>query len=232
MKIGVLGYGHIGKALSMFYIKPLIRDVDRNDFEKNLDVLNVCIPDSISFVDIVKQNIIDYNPKITIIHSTVAVGKTKQIVDEYEMVVHSPISGKTYEEIKHFTKFIGCESDIAGKEAKKHLKEIGLSAKILRDTKTTELAKLLDTTYYGLCIAYHDYADDLCKKFNVEFQEVMTGWNEDYNRGYGSLDRKVVRPVLYPPKGEIVSGCVIKNSEILKETTGNNSILETILNLK
>jgi len=150
---------------------------------------------AINLVNIVSENIDKYSPKLVIIHSTVAVGKTKMLYEKYGNVVHSPMRGvhpNLFEGIKTFIKFVGADNEELGKKAAKHLNEMGIpNVKVLQSSSTTELAKLLDTTYYGLCIAYHAYAAKLCHQLGVSFGDVMTEFNTSYNEGYLNLGREM-----------------------------------------
>src|SRR3989344_5889419 len=121
-KIGILGFGEVGQAVAKFYKNPRIKDLNKNDGLKGVDVLHVCIPYSEKFVGIVKKEINEASPKLTIIHSTVAPGATKAIGG---MIVHSPVRGvhpHLYKGVKTFVKYIGADNKIAGKMAEKHLK--------------------------------------------------------------------------------------------------------------
>ena len=56
--IGILGYGEIGKAVAKFYgssssLQVKIKDLKRADDLVGVDVLHICIPWSLNFVDIV-----------------------------------------------------------------------------------------------------------------------------------------------------------------------------------
>ena len=89
-KIGILGYGEIGKSIAKFYKNPLVKDLKRDDGLSGIDVLHVCIPWNEDFIATVTKEIAEINPKLTIIHSTVAPGTTQKIGG---MIVHSPIRG-------------------------------------------------------------------------------------------------------------------------------------------
>lgn len=245
--VGILGYGEIGQAIAKFYKKPLLRDIniaDANDpqagtlnqFEYGMDILHICIPYSDKFMDIVGENIQTYKPKIVIIHSSVKPNTTWTLFRKYPIVVHSPVRGvhpNLYDGIKTFVKFVGSDDLELGKFVVRHYNDIGIKGEVLGNSYLTEMAKLIDTTYYGLCIAFHDYADKLCDKQGLNYEAVMTRYNETYNDGYAALDmQQVIRPVMYSPKGKIGGHCVIPNAELLKETYGENGILETILKLK
>lgn len=237
-KIGILGYGEIGQAIAKFYQNPLIRDIDKNTFENNLDVLHVCLPYLKNFKAIVSENINTYKPKLVIIHSTIGLGSTLELFKKFGNVVHSPARGvhpHLYEGIKTFVKYVGSDDKKLGQKAAKHLRSVGITnVKVLSSSKASELGKLLDTTYYGLCIAYHDYANKICKKQKLNFDEIMTDFNTTYNDGYTKLNKaNVVRPVLFPPKESKIGGhCIMPNAAILKNLFGNDLILKTILRHK
>jgi len=54
-KIGILGYGEIGKAIARFYKNPVIKDLNRDNGLNEVDVLHICIPYNDRFVGIVKK---------------------------------------------------------------------------------------------------------------------------------------------------------------------------------
>ena len=77
---------------------------------------------------------------------------------------------------------------------------------------------MLDTTYYGVCIAWHAEMKKMCDHENLSFDEVVSNFNETYNDGYKKLGKEnVIRPVLYPPTNNIGGHCVIQNAKLLKE---------------
>lgn len=224
-KVGILGYGEIGKAIAKFYRNPKIKDVKRDDGLKGIDILHVCIPWSGRFVDIVKREIKSAKPKVTIIHSTIVPGTVKKIGGS---VVHSPVRGihpHLYKGIKTFVKYIGADNKKAAKLAEDHFKKLGIKTKTFYPSKTTELAKLLDTSYYGLIIAWHGEMEKVCKKLGVKFEDAVTDFNITYNKGYRNLGKhNVIRPVLFPPKGKIGGHCIVPNSKILKKYLKSKAI--------
>jgi len=246
MKIGILGYGEVGKALYSCYrdahgvyvgdvwcpYDNTLKDLaelalyDSNgpmDDFNNISVLNVCIPWNETFISTVQNYIQSYRPSLVIIHSSVAPKTTQQLQGLFPFchVVHSPIRGvhpQLHEGLKTFVKYVGCETHEAGTCTEEHfLKYTSIkNIKIMTPSINTELGKLLDTTYYGLCIAFHEDIKRLCDKEYANFDDVFTHFNQTYNEGYMSLGKEnVIRPVLYPPNGHIGGHCVIPNSKIL-----------------
>lgn len=226
-KIGILGYGEVGQAIAKFYKNPQIKDLNRDDGLKGIEILHICIPWKENFAEIVKREIKKIKPKLTIVHSTVAPGTTKKIGG---MVVHSPIRGihpYLYKGIKTFVKYIGADNKKASQMAKRHLESLGIKTRVFMPSTTTEIGKLLDTSYYGLVIAWHGEMKKLCDKYGVKFDEAVTDFNKTYNEGYKKLGKpNVIRPVLYPPRGGIKGHCVVENAQIL-----NKYFKSTALNL-
>jgi len=222
-KIGILGYGEVGQAIANFYgsagsSQAKIKDLKRDDGLEGVDILHICLPWSDKFVELAKKEIKRIKPKLTIVHSTVAPGTVRKIGG---MIVHSPIRGihpKLFDGIKTFVNYIGADNKKAGEMAKKHLEGLGIKTKVFMPSVTTEIGKLLDTSYYGVVIAWHGEMEKICDKFGIDFEKAVTDFNQTYNEGYKKLGKlNVIRPVLYPPKGGITGHCIVSNAEILKK---------------
>ena len=236
--IGIIGYGEIGRALDALYIEneflPLIRDVDRDDGLGQVDVLNIAIPFSDTFIKDVSQYIEEIAPKeLVIIHSTVPPGTTEKVSKVFPRTVHSPVRGvhpTLLEGFKTFTKIVGGDG---ANEAADHLEnDLGIDACVYESSRATEVAKLLDTSYYGVCIAWHDYAFKLREALDVSFDEAMTKYNFSYNRGYSELGKEeVIRPILSPPDGRIGGHCVVHNAELLRHVL-DSPLLRAVTDLK
>jgi UDP-N-acetyl-D-mannosaminuronate dehydrogenase len=233
-KIGIFGYGEVGQALAKFYHKPLIKDLIRDDGLENLDVLHVAIPfeEQNKFCEIIAGVMDSTNANLTIIHSTVLPGTTRMIGEMTErMIAHSPIRGihpKLYEGLREFDKCVAAPTNRALGHAVMHLHSAGFAVKVMETPETTELAKLMDTTYYGVCIAWSGEMKKYCEKVGVSYNEASTIWNESYNEGYTNLGHPhFVRPVLYPPDNYIGGHCILPNAELLKQV-GKSKALDLI----
>ena len=245
-KIGIIGYGEVGQGIAKFYRNPRfrkyfggqakIKDLDRDDKLGGIEILHICIPWNKSFIKTAEREIKLIKPKLTIIHSTVAPGTTKKLAHKFNgMVIHSPVRGMhpdLYKGIKTFIKYIGADDKKAGEKARRHFRILGIRTKIFMPSVTTEIGKLLDTTYYGFCIAWHGEMAKICNKAGIDFKKAVTDFNETYNEGYIKLNkRNVTRPVLYPPKISIGGHCIIPNAKILKKYY-KSSALDLILKYK
>ena len=194
MIVGILGLGEVGTALLQCYndkeVEVHTKDIDGDNFPR-LDVLNVCIPYTETFVQTVTKQIIKSRPGLIIIHSTVPPGTTSQIdAASVCCVVHSPVRGShpnLSKSLMTFTKYIGANTQISATKAEKHYDFLGIPHKTVKNAATTETAKLLCTSYYGVCIAWHDYVADVCESVGVD-TNFISEWNNTYNLGYQALD--------------------------------------------
>ena len=235
MKIGIIGYGEIGSSIAKVYsefsqFEVLVVDpyVGFDDDLSGVELINICIPFIDDFVSVVNGYIETVNPRLTVVHSTVSPGTTEKINGR---VCHSPMRGLHPNldlGMKTFLKYIGSKDHDAAVEYQEHLATMNIKSHICKNTKTTEYSKLLDTTYYGVCIAFHADVAKLCEDEGLDFDEVMTLYNNTYNDGYKELGKdNVVRPVLYPTK-KIGGHCVVPNAKILKDYL-NTKTVQSIL---
>jgi len=221
MKNLIIGAGEIGKSLyKVFKDKHETHIRDKDDllvseskipiWQTQVEVLNICYPYSPKFIKDTEAYINQYRPLLTIIHSTVPVGTSKKL-----SAVHSPVHGKhpnLEEGIRTFVKYIGADDHQDAWRAQRFLSDAGITTEFVKGSKTSELSKLLCTTYYGWNIVFMKEVERLCEEHSVPFDQVYTKWNTHYNEGYTKLGMpQFVRPVLEPMPGKIGGHCVINN---------------------
>lgn len=211
----IIGGGEVGKALLEILLpnyETKLRDIS-DTTEGRFDVLHIAYPHAENFIEITKKYIDEYKPTLVIIHSTVPVGTARAIGD---IAVSSPIRGthpNLAEGIRIFVKYFGGPK---AKEATDMFTSIGIPTRVFEKAETTELAKLLDTAYYAWNIIFAKEVKRVCEQMNLDFDEVYTIPNEDYNEGYKKLGKQnVIRPVLKSTPGPIGGHCVIPNAELL-----------------
>lgn len=208
----IIGYGQIGKSLHKVIGKAMWRDIDGGTWNSEpVDVAHICIPyeGNGEFEKTVKAT--KDLSKLVIVHSTVPVGTCDAL-----RVVHSPIRGvhpHLEEGIRTFVKYFGGEG--AEKAARIFL-DLGIDVKVFKDAKTTEAIKLWDTTQYGRLIMLEKEIYAWCQEHGVNFKDVYTRANQDYNEGYIALGKpNVVRPYLKHVEGPIGGHCVVPNAKLL-----------------
>jgi len=110
------------------------------------------------------------------------------------------------EELSEYAKFVGAIEPAAGRLAAEHFKSIGLKTKVLSSPEATELAKLTETTYFGLMIAWAQELERYCDQSGADYEEITSFYDEI----------KFFPPVKYFP-GVIGGHCVMPNIEILRK---------------
>ena len=224
-KVVVAGLGEIGKPLLEAVrtrhdavgvdLAPLLEPIGQ------VDVLHICYPFEIKdFIGETARYIELFRPSLTIINSTVAIGTTRAVAQlAGAAVVHSPVRGKhirMLDELYKYVKFVGASDPEIGRQAADHFESVGMKARLLSSPEATELAKLTETTYFGLLIAWAQELERYCDQVAVSYDEIVSFYEEI---GY-------LPPVKYTP-GIIGGHCVMPNIEILRKFD-RSTILDAI----
>lgn len=222
MKTLVIGLGQIGSGLIevLKSVHP-VNGIDKFNLNypgvvlgETFDIVHICFgcqADGVNdFVKEVKAYQQVYQPKYTIIHSTVPVGTSRLCG-----AIHSPVMGRhpyLAQSIRIFTKFIGGKqaSDVAA-----YFMKAGIEVYLYDKQETTEAMKLLSTQRYGVDIEFTKMVKMECDELGIPF-EAWTLWTEAYNEGYTKLGlKKFWRPLLVPIMTEIGGHCVLPNMDLL-----------------
>lgn len=208
----IIGNGEIGSSLKKVLeknYKVYVQDIDLIPEmcpNEKVDVMHVCIPPIPQFERVVKDYIKQYNPKYTIVHSTVKMGTCKRLG-----VYHSPVRGihpYLTEGIQTFVKFLAPKSFYL----KRYFSKVGVKTRLVKDTNTTEALKFWCTTYYGWNIIFEKLLYKWCKENDVDYDIIYKETNITYNEGYVKLGMPyVVRPVLKHFEGQTGGHCVTNN---------------------
>lgn len=215
MKSLVIGAGEVGKA-----IFDIIKDThesyirDLEDFEcEGVEVMHICYPDHIGFIETVKRYVKKYQPKLTLIHSSVSVGTTEKCGLH---MVYSPVRGRhpnLSKEIRVYAKVIATPhlKDMA--MAEKYLTACGLQVMPCFDPQAMELMKLLSNIHMGLEIAWRQEVEGILDYFSVNPKHYEM-WEKTYAEGYQVLGQQsLMRPQMRPDP--IGGHCILPCTEIL-----------------
>lgn len=211
----VVGLGEVGRPLfellSRHYRVVGVDITPPSEPVGAVDVLHVCYPFEIKdFIGETRRYIELFRPKLTIINSTVAVGTTRAVANlTGTALAHSPVRGKhvrMLEEMQKYTKFVGGTDEATGRRAAEHFAGAGLKTSVLASPESTELAKLTETTYFGLMIAWAQEVERYCDQQGISYDEVVSIYDE-----IGFFPK-----VKYFP-GVIGGHCVMPNIEILRK---------------
>jgi UDP-N-acetyl-D-mannosaminuronate dehydrogenase len=223
-KVVVIGLGEVGRPLlelvSQYYDAVGI-DISPVTGIANVDVMHVCYPFEIAdFVGETARYIEHFRPSLTMINSTVGIGTTRAIAGRTgAAVVNTPVRGKharMLEELRTYTKFIGPVTPTDGSIAAAHFERMGVKTKIASAPEATELAKLAETTYFGLMIAWAQDIERYCDRSGQNYDDVVSFFD----------DISFFPRVKYFP-GVIGGHCVMPNIEILSKC-GPSVLLEAI----
>lgn len=221
----VLGLGEVGRPIldiaSRHHRTVGIDIAPPTEPIERVDVMHVCYPFEIKdFVGETARYIERFRPALTVVNSTVGVGTTRAIAERTGApVVHSPVRGKharMREELLGYTKFVGALDPASGKRASEHFESLGMRTRTLASPEATELAKLLETTYFGLLIAWAQELERYGDQAGVDYNEITSFYEEI----------KFFPSTRYFP-GVIGGHCVMPNIEILSKLA-NSDILDAI----
>jgi len=213
----IIGAGEVGRALFFSLITHYqVFCFDKKYQPCKATYLHICFPYSKDFVREVKKYQRIYKPKYTIVHSTVPVGTSRKCG-----AIHSPVRGIhpfLQEGLKTFIKYLGGEK---ASEVADYFRRAGFRVYLFDKPETTELMKILSTTFYGTCIEFTKEVKRLCQKYKVPF-EAWTIWTKDYNEGYKKLGfPEFQRPNLVPIMKKTGGHCVRPNYQLLKSKFTN-----------
>jgi UDP-N-acetyl-D-mannosaminuronate dehydrogenase len=176
----------------------------------DVDVLHICFPFQIQdFIGEVARYISLFRPQLTIINSTVAIGTTRAIAQRTGAnIVYSPVRGKharMLQDLQRYTKFVGALDGGSAAQAARHFESIGLKTKILSSPEAAEIAKLSETTFFGLMIAWAQEVERYADRTGQNYDEIVAFYEE-----IGFFP-----PVKYFP-GIIGGHCVMPNIALLQ----------------
>jgi UDP-N-acetyl-D-mannosaminuronate dehydrogenase len=208
----VVGLGEVGRPLfELINDKHPVTgiDIDPVITDGTCAVLHICYPFNERFISTAVKYIEEKGPALTIINSTVAPGTTRAIYDIVKRpIAYSPVRGKHVkmkQDMHRYVKFIGGIDESAGLRAAEHFQSIGMNTKVLSSPEAAELAKLTETTYFGVLIAWAQEVERYCAQFGVDYDQVVSFYSEI----------PFLPPVKYFP-GIIGGHCVMPNIAILK----------------
>jgi UDP-N-acetyl-D-mannosaminuronate dehydrogenase len=225
--IAIIGLGEVGTPLLELARQSGLNAVGVDVAPVDLpargttSVMHVCFPFEVDdFVGETARYFELLRPQLTVIESTVAVGTTRAVHERTgSATVHSPIRGKharMLSELTHYDKFIGPIDAASANAASRHFEALGMKTRQLSSPEASELAKLTETTYFGLLIAWAQEVERYCDRVGADYDEVVAIYEEV---GY-------FPPVKFFP-GAIGGHCVMPNIEILKEI-GDTPLLQAV----
>jgi UDP-N-acetyl-D-mannosaminuronate dehydrogenase len=222
----VIGLGEVGGALAEVLERSqrvLRHDIEPVQIEEAIGVAHLCFPfqSREKFEQIAIGYLERFRPKLAIINSTVLPGTTRRIAAATKVAtVYSPVRGKhahMASDLLRYRKFVSAIDVDSARMAEEHFERAGIQTRRLNKTETLELAKLAETTYFGILIAYAQELNRFCDRVDGDYYEATNFFDEiDF------LPR-----VRYFP-GFIGGHCVVPNINLMLQI-GESAMLDAVL---
>ncbi len=180
----VIGLGEVGSPLLDVLRGPHRaegRDIEDRDFH-GVQVLHLCFPFGPGFVSAAAGYVSRYRPDVVVVNSTVVPGTTRSIEELTGVpAVYSPVRGKhtrMTQELRHYRKFVAGSSAEAVCMVEGHFRAAGVTTQRMSSAATLELAKLLETTYFGVLIAWAQEMDRFADSVAADYWETLEFFEE------------------------------------------------------
>jgi hypothetical protein len=185
------------------------RDIEYRAFH-GVRVLHLCFPFGPDFVTSASGYVSLYQPEVVVVNSTVVPGTTRAIQQKTGTpAVYSPVRGKharMTEELRHYRKFVAGSSAEAVALVESQFAAAGVTTQRMSSFEALELAKLLDTAYFGLLVAWAQEMDRFATSIGADYWETLEFFEE-----VGFFP-----PVGFEP-GYIGGHCVMPNLHLLEQ---------------
>jgi len=209
----VVGLGEVGRPLLNILARTYDCagiDIEPVKIEAPVSVLHICYPFQIPrYVQTTTDYVRRLNPGLAILHSTLPPGTTQEVQNEVPdaLVAFSPVRGKHVrmeQDMMRYRKFVAGTSPEATAVAASHLRGAGFEVATFRTPEIAEMAKLLETTYLGMLIAWTQEMERLASQYGGSFEDVNSFVKEvDFLPSH-----------VFP--GVIGGHCVLPNIELLR----------------
>jgi len=222
----VVGLGEVGGALAEVLERtgPVLKhDIEAREFRDPIEVMHLCVPFSSSeqFVEMALSYLERFKPELTIVNSTVLPGTTRVLARRSgRLVAYSPVRGKHVRmvlDLLRYNKFVAaCEQDTV-RRAEEHFRQVGVKTQRIDRPETLELAKLAETTYFGVLIA-----------FAQELNRYAAAAGADYEQAVRFFEEVDFLPRTRYSPGFIGGHCVIPNINLLRRIA-RSPLLDAVL---
>lgn len=214
MKIGIVGYGHVGKAMHKLFTNAVIYDkflkIGCREKINECDAVFICVPtpscqDGSCNTMAVEEVIAWVKAEVIILRSTVPIGFTEKMCEIYkkDIVFQPEYYGETVDhpfvdlQTRRWLTF-GGTSKANNLAIKVYQDVINSDVHIyLSDSKTAELAKYMENAYLALKVTFCNEMYDIASALGIDYNLLRELWLADprigrshtfvyeQNRGYG-----------------------------------------------
>lgn len=207
----VVGLGEVGGPLLEILSatqRAAGRDIEDCPFH-GVRILHICFPFGPDFIAQAAGYVAQYEPEVTVLNSTVVPGTTRAVEEKTGIAaVYSPVRGKhtrMTEELRRYRKFVAGTSAHAVRLVEASFATAGMTTQRMSSVEALELAKLLETSYFGVLLAWAQEMDRFAASVDADYWETLSFFEE-----IGFFP-----PVSFQP-GFIGGHCVMPNLELLE----------------
>lgn len=244
MKIGIIGFGHVGGAMHELFKDAVVYDkykgIGSQEAINECDVAFICVPtpmaaDGSCDTSIVEEVIEWCQCKCLILRSTVRVGFTKEMSEKYnkEIVFQPEYYGET---IAHpfanlsdrsWLTFGGTQAGI-NLAIKAYQTVVNANVVIHQcSSDEAEMAKYMTNSFLALKVIYCNEMFDLCQKLGVNYNMVRELWTADPRIGQSHT-------FVYEDNRGFGGSCFPKDTQAImcqaKKCDSNVSLIEAAIN--
>lgn len=201
MKIGIIGYGHVGQAMHALFKEAIIYDKYKkigtiDEINQKCASVFICVPtnaklDGSCDVSIVEELIQQLNVSLIIIRSTVYVGFTNQMMQKYqkEIVFQPEYYGETVNhpltnlQTRTWLSFGGTQKGI-NLAIQTYQKVLNSNVQIFQaDATTTEMAKYMENVFLATKVIFCNEMYDIAQKLGANYDLAREMWVADWRIG-------------------------------------------------
>ena len=183
----IVGLGEVGSALADVVDRKrlaLRHDLEPQNFREPIETMHMCIPfhAPAEFESTVCSYIERFQPQLTIINSTVLPGTTRAIARRSKAAIaYSPVRGKhvrMVEDLLRYVKFVAAPEVRDAERAERHFKDLGLATQRMSGPEALEVAKLAETTYFGVLIGFAQELNRFTREVGADYDEAIKFFDE------------------------------------------------------
>lgn len=183
----VVGVGEVGGALANVlqrHCRVERLDLEPRPLDSPVEVMHICFPfvRGEPFQAAVAGYVEQFQPQLTIINSTVLPGTTAALAARCRRpMVFSPVRGKHARmeaDLLRYRKFIAATEPAAAAAAEGHFAQAGIQTACIQRPQTLELAKLAETSYFGLLIAFAQELNRYAAQLEGDYDQAVSFFEE------------------------------------------------------
>lgn len=242
MKIAIVGYGHVGKAMHKLFQDAYVYDIDRGSKEgvNACEVAFVCVPtpmgpDGVCDTHIVEEVISWIECKLIVLRSTVRVGFTDEMMEKYQKVIvfQPEYYGETvahpFADLKNqnWLSFGGTAQGIA-LAIRAYQQVINSNCRIFQaSAKEVEFAKYMENSFFATKVIFCNEMYDIAEALGVNYNVAREIWLGDPRIGTSHT-------FVYPDARGYGGSCLPKDIAAIKnqanEKGEDTTLLDAVIN--